>query len=338
MPEPDTLPDSRAVPAPVAIIIPCYRQAHLLGEALESCAAQDSQPAEIIVVDDGSPDDVAAAVDPFAEQLPIRLVRRENGGLSAARNTGLAVSRSPYLVFLDADDRLCPGAVAAGLACLEAHAQAAFVWGGYRNMDVAGRYYGEPSLPVPGPEPLLDLLGGNVIGMHATVMYRRGPLSAAGGFAEELRACEDWDVYLRLAKMHEVASHRHISADYRRHAGGMSRDLIRLIDAGLAVLDAHRPGEDEPSSRHRAWRRGRRQIVGLNLQRAAAAGLKAASRGNWPEVLAAIRVITRYLAILLTLGYPGNGPKLAGFAAPQPLAEAVLPETIGPATTADERR
>lgn len=333
---PESGPESGMMPAPVAIIIPCYRQAHLLGEALESCAAQQPLPAEIIVVDDGSPDDVSAAVAPYAERLPIRLIRRENGGLSAARNTGLEASQSAYLVFLDADDRLCPGAVAAGLACLAAHPSAAFVWGGYRNMDLAGQHYGAPSLPAPGPEPLLDLLGGNVIGMHATVMYRRAPLSAAGGFAEGLRACEDWDVYLRLARRHEVASHRHISADYRRHAGGMSRDFIRLIDAGLAVLDAHRPGEDEPAARHRAWRRGRLQIVGLNLQRAIAGGLKAAARGDWQEVLAAIRIVTRYLAILLTLGYPGIGPKLAGFATPQPLPEAV-PEIIGPAATADER-
>ncbi len=115
---PESLAESGMMPAPVAIIIPCYRQAHLLGEALESCAEQQPLPAEIIVVDDGSPDDVSAAVAPYAERLPIRLIRRENGGLSAARNTGLEASQSAYLVFLDADDRLCPGAVAAGLACL----------------------------------------------------------------------------------------------------------------------------------------------------------------------------------------------------------------------------
>ena len=200
---PKSVDASGPLPAPVAVIIPCYRQAHLLGEALESCAAQHPLPAEVIVIDDGSPDDVSAAVEPFAECLPIRLVRRENGGLSAARNTGLEVGRSPYLFFLDADDRLCRGAVAAGLDCLAAHPDTAFVWGGYRNMDLAGRHYGAPSLPAPGPEPLLDLFGGNVIGMHATVMYRRAPLIAAGGFAEGLRACEDWDVYLHLAKAHE---------------------------------------------------------------------------------------------------------------------------------------
>jgi glycosyltransferase involved in cell wall biosynthesis len=324
------------MPAPVAIVIPCYRQAHLLGEALKSCAAQQPLPAEIIVVDDGSPDDVAAAVLPFAERLPIRLVRRDNGGLSAARNTGLEESRSPYLVFLDADDRLCPGALAAGLACLQAHPQAAFVWGGYRSMDLDGRYYGAASLPAPSPEPLLDLLSGNVIGMHATVMYRRAPLLAVGGFAEALRSCEDWDVYLRLAIKHEVASHRHVCADYRRHAGGMSRDFIRLIDAGLIVLDAHRPLPGEPAARHRAWRRGRLRLVGLNLKRAVAAGLEAALRGDLTESGAVTRTVARYCTILLSLGSPRFGPELVPLDSAHPVAEAAK-QAIGPVTTAREQ-
>lgn len=125
------------MPAPVASIIPCCEQAHLWGGALASCTAQYPLPAEIIVIDDNSPDDISAAAEPFAERPPIRLVRWENGGLSFARSTELEVSRSPHLVvFLDADDRLCPGAVAAGLDSLEAHAHAAFVWGGYRNTDL----------------------------------------------------------------------------------------------------------------------------------------------------------------------------------------------------------
>jgi glycosyltransferase involved in cell wall biosynthesis len=315
--------DPASTPAPVAIIIPCYRQAHLLGEALASCAAQAPPAAEVVVVDDGSPDDVAAAVAPFRDRLPLRLVRRSNGGLSAARNTGIAESESPFLIFLDADDRLCPGAIAAGLGCLAANPDAAFAWGGYRNIDLDGRPYGDPSLPAPGPEPRLDLLGGNVIGMHATVIYRRPPLAAAGGFAEGLRACEDWDVYLRLAETHPLACHRHVTAEYRRHAGGMSRDFIRLIDAGLAVLERHRPGADEPRARHRAWRRGRLQLVGLNLKRAVVAGLRAAARGDLKEARAATRTVARYLGILLTLGSVRAGPRPAAFATNGATAKAI---------------
>ncbi len=311
--------------APVAIVIPCYKQAHLLGEALASCLAQQPRPAEIIVVDDGSPDDVAGAVAAMGEAPTIRLVRRPNGGLSAARNTGLELSRSPCLVFLDADDRLCPGALAAGLACLAAHPEAAFVHGGYRNMDLAGTYWPSPTLPRPGPTTLDDLLAGNVVGMHGTVLYRREPLEDTGGFDEALRSCEDWDVYLRLARTHAVVAHRHVCADYRRHAAGMSQDFDRLIDAGLTVLERHRPEAGEPPARHRAWRRGRVQVTGLNLKRAVVAGLRALGRGEMAEPIAALRTARRYLPILSTLGAAGFGPQLAvperrswaGFSAPE---------------------
>lgn len=314
--------------APVAVVIPCYRQAHLLGEAVASCLAQEPPPAEIVVVDDGSPDDVAAAVGPFADQPSVRLVHRVNGGLSAARNTGLAQSTSPYLIFLDADDRLCPGAIAAGLACHEQHPGAAFVWGGYRSMDLDGRYQGWPSLPRPTPEPLLALLAGNVIGMHATVMYRRQPLLAAGGFLEPLRACEDWDVYLTIAGRHPIACHRHVAADYRRHAGGMSRDFIRLVDAGLMVLERHRPAVGAPAARRRAWRRGRLRLVGLNAKRAVVSGLKAGLRGDRQEPLAALRMVTRYATILLSLGHLGLRPRI-GDPAGRGVPPAALPEVTG---------
>ena len=297
--------------APVAIVIPCYKQAHLLGEALSSSLAQAPPPAEIIVVDDGSPDDVVGTVAAMGEAPSIRLVRRPNGGLSAARNTGLEVSRSPYLVFLDADDRLCPGALAAGLACLAEHAHAAFVHGGYRNMDLAGTYWPSPTLPRPGPTTLLDLLAGNLVGMHGTVLYRREPLVAAGGFDEALRSCEDWDVYLRLARTHEVVAHRHVCADYRRHSGGMSQDFDRLIDAGLTVLERHRPAAGDPPARHRAWRRGRVHLTGLNLKRAVVAGFRALGRGEMAEPIAALRTVARYWPILITLGAAGFGPRLA---------------------------
>jgi glycosyltransferase involved in cell wall biosynthesis len=296
--------------ASVAIIIPCYGQAHLLGEALASCLGQDPPPAEIIVVDDGSPDDVAGAVAAMGEAPSIRLVRRPNGGLSAARNTGLEASQSPYLVFLDADDRLCPGALAAGLACLADWPEAAFVFGGYRNMDIAGHYWRHPTLPRPGPTTLVDLLAVNVVGMHATVMYRRAPLVAAGGFDEALRSCEDWDVYLRLAASHEIIAHRHICADYRRHAGGMSHVFDRLIDAGLLVLERHRPAPDDPVAHHRAWRRGRLRLTGVNLKRAVAAGLRALARGDTAAPVAALRAVRRYLPLVLALGAAGFGPKL----------------------------
>src|SRR6266446_9539630 len=102
----------------VSVVIPCYNQAHFLGEAIDSALAQTYPHLEIVVVDDGSTDNIAAVV---ARYPGVRYFRQENQGLAAARNTGLRHSVGERLVFLDADDRLMPGAIEVGLACFRDH-------------------------------------------------------------------------------------------------------------------------------------------------------------------------------------------------------------------------
>src|ERR1700722_9303161 len=90
------------------VIIPTFNHAHFLTDAIMSVLAQTRPADEIIVVDDGSTDDPATVVAKFQK---VRLIRRDNGGLSAARNTGLRGCKTSHVVFLDADDRLFPNAL-----------------------------------------------------------------------------------------------------------------------------------------------------------------------------------------------------------------------------------
>ncbi len=288
----------------VAVVIPCYQQAHLVGEALRSCLDQEPAPGEVIVVDDGSPDDVAGAVAAMGDPR-IRLVRRDNGGLSAARNTGLAASTCPFLIFLDADDTLRPGAVAAGLACHATHPGAAFVWGGYQNMDADGRLYGPLTARRPKAAPLVDLLAGNIVGMHAAVMYRREPLVAAGGFDEALRTVEDWDMYLRLAAAHPVGWHDTAVANYRRYEHSMSTDYDGMLKGGLTMLEHFRPAAGADPARTAAWRLGRARFVGRNLRKALLAGLRGLGGGSVRPMLRASRVVAQYGWYLLPSLRPG---------------------------------
>jgi hypothetical protein len=89
----------------VSVIIPCYNQAHYLGDALASVAAQTHGQHEVIVVDDGSTDNT---VEVAARYPGVRYVRQDNAGLAAARNTGIQHSTGDRLVFLDADTGSCP--------------------------------------------------------------------------------------------------------------------------------------------------------------------------------------------------------------------------------------
>ena len=93
----------------LSLVIPVYNVAPYLRTCLDSLLAQTRPIDEIIVVDDGSTDNCPAILDEYAEQLPqMRVIRQENGGLSAARNTGLQNARGVYLAFLDSDDFVAP--------------------------------------------------------------------------------------------------------------------------------------------------------------------------------------------------------------------------------------
>lgn len=104
----------------LSLVIPVYNVAPYLPRCLESLAKLDPQPDEIVVVDDGSTDECPRILAAFASSLPqMRVIRQENGGLSAARNTGLDAVRGKYLAFLDSDDFLEPDAYREPLRLIE---------------------------------------------------------------------------------------------------------------------------------------------------------------------------------------------------------------------------
>ncbi len=95
----------------------------------------------------------------------------------------------------------------------------AFVHGGYVMVDRNRRVLSSHSAR-PTETPFLDLLRGNYIAMHGTVLYNTSLLRASGGFDFTLRSCEDFDVYLRLARVHSIAAYNSVAAEYRRHDQG----------------------------------------------------------------------------------------------------------------------
>lgn len=204
----------------VSIIIPCYRHARFLRRAVESALGQTVAPSEIIVVDDGSADNVQAAIRPYSN---LRLLRQPNRGPSAARNAGLQVAKSDKLVFLDADDILLPEAIAGGLRSFAGQPEAGFVYGAFRKTG----WFGTRN-EFRSPSTRLDLIRSNSIGMIAAVMFDRTKLLQIGGFDEQLRIAEDWDVYLRLSRLFSFVGHRELVASYARHHGNVTNDVARM--------------------------------------------------------------------------------------------------------------
>ena len=220
-----------------SVVIPCYNQAHFLCEAIESVIAQSYPNFEIVVVDDGSTDNTFEVA---ARYQGVRCIRQNNQGLSAARNSGLRGSRGDYLVFLDADDRLLPNALEVGLEYLKAHPECAFVSGYYRLITIDGAPFWEKQLPCITRDHYIELLRTNYIGMHATVMYRRSVFESVGGFDTSLKACEDYNLYLRIARHFPVHCHSEVVAEYRDHGSSMSRNSALMLKATLAVLRSQR--------------------------------------------------------------------------------------------------
>ena len=219
--------------ARVAVIIPTYNHARYLAGALDSAFGQSVPPHEVIVVDDGSSDDPAEVVLDYPAAT---LIRQHNQGLAAARNTGWRASVSDRLVFLDADDRLKPDAIARNLALFETRPDCGMVYGAYCDVFTDTGEERNVALREPGPDAFAGFLRGNSIGMHATVMYSRVALEALGGFDPALRACEDYDLYLRLAQRFPIACQPAVLAEYVRHDQNMSRNAGMMLAAALGVL------------------------------------------------------------------------------------------------------
>ena len=244
----DTLSEN----APVAVVIPAYNHAAFLPAAIKSVLAQKPPPLEIIVVDDGSDDSPEDAVKQFPE---VRLVRQKNAGLSAARNRGIRETTAPHLLFLDADDRLLPGAIASSLSSLYSNPAAAFTYGAYNIVDASTNAVTKVPLRTVPKDAFASFLAGNPIGMHGCVIYRRRALEGAGGFHEGLSACEDYDVYLRLSREYPVLCHDDRCAEYWHHGGNMSRDPAFMLRSALRVLREYR-AEAERRGYQDAYRAG----------------------------------------------------------------------------------
>ena len=110
----------------VSVVIPCYNSAHWVGESIESVQRQGYPNCEIIVVNDGSSDNISAIMSGYPT---VRLINQTNQGVSIARNEGFRLSRGDYVVFLDADDRLLPSWLDQAISFLGAHPLCAFVYG-----------------------------------------------------------------------------------------------------------------------------------------------------------------------------------------------------------------
>lgn len=218
----------------VSIIIPCYRQAQFLPAAIESALGQSYAPLEVLVVNDGSPDDTEAVVHRYG--AAVRYIAKPNGGLSSARNAGIQAATGKYLLFLDADDLLHREAVTwlAGVVQEREDCLGLMGWCSFQEgQDPAGL----PGRTPPAHTELLpQILFGNLGPVHTWLCPAR-LARQAGGFDEKLDSHEDWDLWVRLGlEGAGLVTVPRLGAYYRQYAGSMSKNKPRMRQTQVAVL------------------------------------------------------------------------------------------------------
>jgi glycosyltransferase involved in cell wall biosynthesis len=188
--------------AAISVIIPTFNRAVKTARAISSVLYQRFTDYEIIVVDDGSTDETERVLHQFKNRIRY-VTHKANGGVSAARNTGLTVSKSPLIAFLDSDDYWLPDKLAVQKSFLDRNpntviCQTEETW--IRNGKRAnpGKRHLKPTGDVFEPSLKLCLVS------PSAVMLKRELLEEVGVFDEGLPACEDYDLWLRIACRYPV--------------------------------------------------------------------------------------------------------------------------------------
>ena len=218
----------------VSIVIPCYNGMPYLPEALDSALAQTHRPAEIVVVDDGSKDESAAAVRDYAARHAdwnIRLITQPNGGEPVARNTGIRAATGTWIAMLDTDDWWEPRKLALQLAAAErAGPDCVMVHTGVMHHFPDGRTSASDLAAAARRTGRCTaaLLEPSSIG-HPSIMVRRDALEKIGGYDPSFKQACDIDLYFRLSAVGSFAFVPEHLLHYRIHAKQMSASQVDQI-------------------------------------------------------------------------------------------------------------
>jgi glycosyltransferase involved in cell wall biosynthesis len=233
-----------------AVVITAYEAAGTIAAAVESALAQTRPAEELIVVDDGSRDELAGALAPFGEK--VRLVGKENGGGASARNAGVAAAASEFMAILDADDVFAPRRLEAIAALAGREPDLDLIATDARFVvDGEGRGTFLEHNPFPQEDQREAIFRSCFPGGWPAV--RISALQAAGGFDEQMRIAYDWDTWLRMILAgSRVGMVPELLYDYTLHGGSLASGRVASLRERVVLLEkaARNPNlhaEDRPA-------------------------------------------------------------------------------------------
>src|SRR5262245_49704380 len=238
----------------VSVIIPAYRAEAFIARALDSVFGQTIQPSEVLVIDDGSPDDLSQAVSPYRDR--VTLVRKPNGGAASARNLGLDRARGDFIAFLDADDTWAPHKLERQLGLFAANPELGLV---------CGRWFTQtPGMVAVPPAPTADLDYDRVLAavgpeafraatkMWTSMILVRQAVVGAHRFTPGLEPAEDRDLWVRLVAAAPIYMTSEPLATYIQEPGSLCRTNVDR-DYGNMIRVIHRHGKLLGKRETRRW-------------------------------------------------------------------------------------
>jgi glycosyltransferase involved in cell wall biosynthesis len=221
----------------VSVIIPAYNAMEYLPETFETVAGQTFKDFEVIVVNDGSTDEIecwaARVTDPR-----FRLISQENLGLAGARNTGIAHAQGDYIAFLDADDLWDPTKLAKQVTVLEENAEVGLVYTWVALTDAQGKFTGRIFKNTAEGDVWSQLTERNLVECGSVAMVRRSCFETVGVFDCNLRSfVEDWDMWLRIASRYPFKVLQEPLVYYRQISTSGSRNWQAMEQSFQLVIE-----------------------------------------------------------------------------------------------------
>jgi glycosyltransferase involved in cell wall biosynthesis len=222
----------------VSVVIPTRNRIGMLRTALRSVLAQRDAELEVVVVDDGSSDGTVGELRGHGDRRVRLLEHPRPRGPNAARNTGARAASGSWVAFLDDDDVWAPDKLARQLAAAR-DSRRGWVYAGSVNVDARLRVI--HGVPPPGPDAVTTSLPRfNAIPASASnVMIERSTFERLGGFDERLRACEEWDLWLRLLAQGQPACAAFPLVAYRMHRTNAILDIDAILRGARAIETRH---------------------------------------------------------------------------------------------------
>jgi len=222
----------------VSVIIPYYNTAEVVTQTLDSVLAQTFTDYEIILVNDDSPDTARLEVvlGPYRDK--ITYIHTENRGVAAARNTAIRKARGELLAFLDSDDLWTPDYLTYQVGQLDADPSADVV---FPNAVFFGEGESGRKLAMKAGSPMPEITFTRLVteecSVVVSVLVRKRAVERVGLFDEQLRRCEDFDLWLRCLKAgSRIIYHHTVLMRYRRRPGSLSSDPARMAAHAAQVL------------------------------------------------------------------------------------------------------